>query len=276
MSVELSTEPGFGVLTRDFVYSRQDGFDWKARVFQPDGDGPFPTLLHIHGGAWTRGDRTRNIVLCEALAARGVVVAAIDVHAPPVGSYPSAMRDVNVGARWLKAHAAEFNGSDRIGAIGTSTGGHQAILCGMQPRRPEYSDLPSEPGVDASLAYVVAIWPVIDPLARYHLVVADQNEDYTWAHQAFWGSEAAMADGSPQALLDENVPDVQLPPVLIIQREVDKLHPRAMAEKFVASYREHGGEADMVVIPGLPPMFRMDASGERLLKAALPFIQSHA
>jgi acetyl esterase/lipase len=276
MAVDLDSEPGFGVLVHDVVYSRQDDFDWQARIFQPDGDGPFPTLLHVHGGAWTRGDRTRNVVLCEALAARGVLIAAIDVHAPPVGGYPAAMRDVNVGARWLKAKAAEFNGSSRIGAIGTSTGGHQAILCGMQPHQPSYSDLPGEPGVDASLAYVVAIWPVIDPLSRYHLVIADSNEDYVWAHNAFWGSEDAMAEGSPQLLLERGVPDIQTPPVLIVQREVDKLHPRDMAEKFVTSYRDRGGEAEMVVLPDLPPMFRMDASGERLLKVVLPFIHQHA
>ena len=274
MTIEVSAEPRFEVKIEDVVYSRQE-IDWRARLFEPQGGGPFPTLLHIHGGAWSRGDRTRNQVLCEALAARGVLVAAFDVHHPPIGGYPEAMRDVNAGARWLKAHAAEYGGSSRIGGIGTSSGGHQAILCGMQPNHPVYSELPGEPGVDASIDYVVAIWPVIDPLARYHLMIEQQDEDYIWAHNAFWGSEDAMALGSPQILLD-NDEDVRTPPVLIIQREVDRKHPLEMAEKFVESYRVKGGEAEIVIIPDLPPMFRMDEVGQRMLEVVFPFVARHA
>jgi acetyl esterase len=276
MSTDLSIQPTHEVKISDVVYSQQHDFAWKARIFQPVGEGPFPTLLHVHGGAWTRGDRTRNAVLCATLAAHGVLVAAIDVHHPPVGGYPQAMGDVNVGARWLKALAPEYGGIDRIGAIGTSSGGHQAILLGMQPDHPDYSSLPGEPGVNAEIDYVVAIWPVVDPLARYQVVIDARNEDYTWAHEAFWGTKEAMADGSPQVLLDRNTPGLRTPPILIVGREVDKMHPRDMQEKFVASYREHGGKAEMVVLPNLPALFRNDESGKRMLAVMLPFIAEHS
>jgi acetyl esterase len=55
--------------------------------------------------------------------------------------------------------------------MGSSSGGHQAMLAAMRPNDPRYSEirLPARsPAVDAPAHYVVMYWPVIDPLARYH------------------------------------------------------------------------------------------------------------
>src|SRR5207249_1073251 len=124
-------------------------------------------------GAWTNGDRTNDTSMDRALAERGILVAALDFRQPPEAGFPASICDVNLGVRWLKSKAAEFNGSAAVGAIGVSSGGHQVVLSGLRPRFAEYSTLPlpGHPEFDASLAYVIACWPVIDPLYRY-LVVA--------------------------------------------------------------------------------------------------------
>ena len=49
-----------------------------ARLYRPQGPGPFPSLIEIHGGAWNNGDRTQNAELAQALAANGLVVASVD------------------------------------------------------------------------------------------------------------------------------------------------------------------------------------------------------
>ena len=102
---------------RDVEYQRQAGKAWLARVYQPKGAGPFPTIIDVHGGAWHNGDRTNNAGVDRALAAKGVVVAALDFRQPPEAGYPASICDVNLALRWLKAHAAEFNGTSHCWSV---------------------------------------------------------------------------------------------------------------------------------------------------------------
>ena len=63
---------------RDVEYQRQAGKPWLARIYQPKGPGPFPTIVDVHGGAWHNGDRTNNAGIDRSLAAKGILVAAVD------------------------------------------------------------------------------------------------------------------------------------------------------------------------------------------------------
>src|SRR5438067_812206 len=103
----MAANPEFEVDVQDVEYQRLDGKPWMVRVYQPRGDGPFPTVLDVHGGAWHNGDRTNNKGIDTALASRGVLVAALDFRQPPEAGYPASVADVNLGTRWLKAHAED-------------------------------------------------------------------------------------------------------------------------------------------------------------------------
>src|SRR5262245_13582262 len=81
-----------------------------ARVYQPQGVGPFPTLLDLHGGAWNTKDRQANEPMDRAVAASGVLVVAIGLTLAPEAPYPASVQDGNYGVRWLKSKAAEWNG----------------------------------------------------------------------------------------------------------------------------------------------------------------------
>ena len=79
-------------------------------------------------------------------------------------------------------------------------------LSALRPRAPRYAALPGPEGIDASLAYVIACWPVLDPLARYKMAKANGMEDHVAAHHAYWPDEAAQADwyeGLGNMLIDE-------------------------------------------------------------------------
>ncbi|HUK42420.1 MAG TPA: hypothetical protein VLX11_15295, partial [Candidatus Acidoferrales bacterium] len=79
----------FEVDVRDFPYQHLANKAWLARVYQPKGKGPFPGIIDVHGGAWHNGDRTNNGGIDQALAARGILVAAIDFRQPPEAGYPA-------------------------------------------------------------------------------------------------------------------------------------------------------------------------------------------
>lgn len=282
MSLPLSVEKTYEFDVEDHVYNHDDGQDFLARVYRPIGEGPFPTVLNIHGGVWVRPDRTRNNELSETLASRGVLTVGIDIHVPPQGTYPSSMQDVNLAVRWLKAHAAEFGGTESIGAIGTSSGGHQVQLVAIQPRHPVYSALSGPDGVDATLDYVIAAWPIPDVTWRYHLVKENGPDLYIRGHEAFWLTEEAMTEGSPQHILDTSTDDTAVgggivtPPMQVIHRKDDELHPREMQDRYVESYRAHGGEVEFVEIADLPQVFTMSPEGEQMLEVVLDYISRHA
>ena len=243
----------YEVDVRDVEYQRQAGKAWLARIYQPKGAGPFPAIVDVHGGAWHNGDRMNNGGIDRALAAKGIVVAAIDFHQPPQAGYPASICDVNLAVRWLKAHSAEFNGSPTVGAFGNSSGGHQVVLNALRPRHAAYSTLPlpNRPQFDASLAYVIAAWPVICPLYRFRYAQEINNQEHIKAHIDYWRTEAAMADGSPQTIVEQDAP-IELPPLLMLLKTNDKNHPLEMQERFIESYRKRGGATEVHSFDGLP------------------------
>jgi acetyl esterase len=238
---------------RDVEYQRQGDRHWLARIYQPRGAGPFPTIVDVHGGAWHNGDRTNNAGIDRALAARGIVVAAVDFRQPPEAGYPASICDVNLATRWLKAHAEEFKGTTTVGAFGNSSGGHQVVLSALRARHPAYSALalPDHPKLDASLAYVIAGWPVICPLYRFRFAKEFDRQEHIKAHIDYWRTEAAMAEGSPQTIVEQNEP-IDLPPILMLLKANDKNHPLEMQERFIASYKKRGGAIEAHTFAGLP------------------------
>ena len=247
------TNDEFEVDVRDVEYQNQAGKAWLARIYQPKGTGPFPTIVDVHGGAWHNGDRTNNAGIDRALAAKGILVAALDFRQPPEAGYPASICDVNLAVRWLKAHAAEFNGTAVIGAFGNSSGGHQVVLNALRPRHASYSalPLPNHPEINASLTYVIAGWPVIDPLYRFHFAKEFNHQEHIKAHIDYWRTEEAMAEGSPQKIV-EHGEQVDLPPILMLLKANDRNHPLEMQERFIASYRKRGGAIEVHTFDGLP------------------------
>ncbi|HSV44673.1 MAG TPA: alpha/beta hydrolase [Ramlibacter sp.] len=262
MTTELFTETSpVAVTTQDVEYARHDGVPLLARIYLPQGPGPFPLVAEVHGGAWCRGDRLDEDRFNEALARRGVVVAALDFRMPPQASYPASLVDINYAVRWLKSTAAQWRSrSDMVGLMGLSSGAHLSVLSAMRPHDPRYAALPLEgadAAIDARAAFVVACWPVIDPLGRYHYALEWQASGRPYPegigrvipdHVKYWGNEQAMDEGSPVQALERGE-NAFTPPVLYLQGESDLLHPRGHAERFAAAYRSAGGELHLRWFP---------------------------
>ena len=276
----MGSDGEFEVQEQDVEYCNQGGKTLLARVYQPKGGGPFPTLIDVHGGAWHNGDRKNNVGIDRFLAARGMVVAALDFRQPPEAGYPASICDVNLGVRWLKAHATEFKGTDAVGAFGNSSGGHQVVLSGLRPGYESYTSLqlPKHPEIKANLSYIIAAWPVIDPLFRFHFAKKSNREELVKAHLEYWKTEDAMAEGSPQTAVDQDK-QLELPPVLTLLKENDTNHPLEMQERFIASYRKRGGEIEVHTFKGLAE-HRMVPSRDnpeamRLMETITAFVHRH-
>jgi acetyl esterase/lipase len=252
---------------RDLEYRRAEDGPLLARLYQPKGKGPFPALVEIHGGAWAAGDRLNNAPLDEALAKSGIVVLAIDFRMPPKHRYPDSIADIHYATRWLKAHAAEFGSrGDLVAGLATSSGAQQLLLSALKPNDPRYAALPlapskaGAPGEDASLPYLVLCWPISDPLARYRMVKEKGRTPLIQSHDAYWASEAEMAEGSPQRIVEAGEA-ARLPPAILLQGTGDDNVTPDMADRFVAAWRAKGGSIELHKFAGLPHTFVMRDPG---------------
>jgi alpha-L-fucosidase 2 len=92
----------------------------------PDGNGPFPAAILVHGGGFDAGSRATNVrPLFEPLANAGFAWFSIDYRLAPEAHYQDAVADVNSAIRWVKAHAAEYRvDAGKIAIIGESAGGY--------------------------------------------------------------------------------------------------------------------------------------------------------
>lgn len=118
----------------------------RVDLWLPDGPGPFPTVLMVHGGCWTTSiaDRTLMNWVAEDLRGAGLAVWNIDYRGidRPGGGYPGTFRDAAAAADALRGYAPKY-GLDlrRVVATGHSAGGHLALWLAGRRRLPHDSAL---------------------------------------------------------------------------------------------------------------------------------------
>jgi acetyl esterase len=217
-----------------------------ARIYQPKGPGPFPTVLDLHGGAWNGKNRFAEEPMDRALAASGLLVVAIDMTLAPEAPYPACVQDANFAVRWLKANAATWNGdTSKIGVYASSSGGHVAELLAMRPRDPSYNSIPlaAAPNLDATVAYVAMRSPISNTFARYENAERRNNGNMMKNNKVFFNPWETIHESNPQEILERGE-KVGLVPFLIMQGALDdNMLPEAQ-EKFAKTYKAAGGACD--------------------------------
>ena len=263
----------------DVEYIRHGAKGYLARVYKPKGKGPFPLLIDIHGGAWVNKDRLADEGTDAPVAKTGVVVASLDFRMPGDGgncAYPASMQDINYAIRWFKSRAAEFNiDPKRVGILGVSSGGHQAMLAAMRPHDPLYGAMAGPAGVDASVQCAVMCWPVIDPLGRYEYAQGlkggkHDKQALNWidCHDRYWGSTEKMAEANPTRLLERGE-KAEMPPVVYLQGTADLAHPVPNRDRFIAGYRKAGGKVDLHLFEGVGEAFITNDPNSQQAKDAI-------
>ena len=120
------------VVELDVVYARVGDRELKLDLARPDGKGPFPCVVCLHGGGWRMGDKKDLRGWITFLADRGYVAASIGYRLAPEATFPAQIEDAKTAVRFLRANAGKYRiDRDRFAALGWSAGGHLACLLGL-------------------------------------------------------------------------------------------------------------------------------------------------
>ncbi|MES2562663.1 MAG: alpha/beta hydrolase [Pseudomonadota bacterium] len=250
----------FEIKTWDVEFRRTAQRTLMARIYQPQGRGPFPVILDLHGGAWNNKDRFANVPMDEHISGSGVLIVAVDLRLAPEAPYPASVQDANYAVRWLKAHAKEWNGdASTLGVIGSSTGGHLAELLALRPRDERYNalPLPEAPNVDATVAYVIARSPISDPFTRFQQAEKMKREEMMDKTRNYFIPWESIHEGNPQEILERGE-KVSTPPLFIMQGDLDDNVIPAIQEKFAATYRKAGGQCQLEIFKDCDHMWVAD------------------
>ena len=127
---------------QDLVYAEVNGVQLKLDLFMPNNDTPetpVPLIVWVHGGAWKLGGKANPFPLEHGFLERGYAIASISYRFTTTAQFPAQLQDCKAAIRWLRAHAAKYNFDPaRIGAWGSSAGGHLVTLLGLTDGKREF------------------------------------------------------------------------------------------------------------------------------------------
>lgn len=197
-----------------------------------------PGVIVIHGGGWVEGDKERMLeAFCLPFVQHGFVVANVEYRLAQAATAPAAVNDVLEAAKWFRDRAADYKvDPNRIIVIGSSAGGHLAMMVGMAP---ESAGL----GPSIKIAAIInfyGISDVPDQLEGPHL----QSYAVTWIP----GQPDRMALAkklSPIAYVRKG-----LPPVLSIHGDADPVVPYGQSVRLTKELKAAGDQAELITVRG--------------------------
>ena len=118
--------------THDIVYTSASGFPQRLDLFRPlFAKRNSPGIVMVHGGGWTSGNKSAYTTLGRYYASRGYVCTSINYRLAPAHVWPAQIDDTQAAVRWMRKNSRALGlNPQRIGAVGTSAGGHLALFLG--------------------------------------------------------------------------------------------------------------------------------------------------
>ena len=231
--------PG-SVVKRDLPYVPNATDQQTLDLYAPAAAKAAPVVIFVHGGEWTKGDKSEVRFKPKFLNEEGLIFVSINYRLSGKAKHPAQVEDVAAAVRWVRDHVADYGGDpQKLVLMGHSAGCHLVTLVGLDPR----------------------------PLAKVRLTAADLKGVVSWSGGAFdlvekvksggmyadyirinfGADESTWRDASPIAHIGESKP---MPPFLFASAENGNAASQTISEKMAELIRAAGGTVRTVVLPG--------------------------
>ena len=265
----------------DLAYVPGGQHKQQLDLYTPTAEG-FPTLLFVHGGSLTSGDRKEEPYprMCRTFQQLGIGCAAMSYRLAPDHAWPAQPNDVASAFSWLKRHVAARGGdADRIFLFGHSSG---CLLVATVAADRRYL---AERGL--SQRDVAGVIPMgcrlndevevtATPPRRYEAswVPPDRVDAYVRREPAYTSIEQRQ-DAVPARHVD-----VELPPTLVLIADGERFFPPILrdAAEFVGRARAVKAEADLFILPNrrhMSALERMVTPDDEAVVKIVNFVRAH-
>lgn len=236
-------------VVRDLPYVAEGDPAQRLDICTPEGAGPFPVVVLVHGGGWGSGDKAgaerpnsgADITpWFQPITDAGIVWVSINYRLAPAHRWPAQLEDTRAALAWVRGHIAEHGGdSSRLAIMGHSAGGHLALMAALPA--------PGEPApVSAAVGCAAVSDLVSDSQRRGEVSKALQNL-HNLPPEITPAAIEVLAASSPLGRVGPGCP-----PVLLLHGDADRTVPLAQSKAFQDAVRSAGGRCDVDVLYGAP------------------------
>lgn len=224
---------------RDVTYREVAGTRLALDVHVPEGKGPFPAAILVHGGGWVAGDKQQYITyIFQPLTDAGFAWFSINYRLAPHDKFPADAEDVEEAIRWVKANAGKYNVDPRrIALIGESAGGHLVSFVGAR-RKPgtRVAAVASMYGIHDFISASVAWKPIPTEILQLFGVRAVDAE-----------SAPILIKASPVIYVTK-----EMPPFLLIHGSKDEDVPYEQSVEMCDKMKKAGARCELITVEGAP------------------------
>jgi acetyl esterase/lipase len=273
----------FGVrVEKNVVYETVGGDKLQLDLAMPPGEGPFPCVVMLHGGAWRTGTRkefssnTKDKAgalqpsWIETVAQRGYVTATVDYRLAPKYQFPAMIEDASAAVRFLRAHAKTYHiDPNKVGVVGFSAGAHLALLLGLCDRSAGFD-------VGANLNESSKVQCVVDFFGPTDMSLYSWSPGIVDAFMVpFLGKDCktnpeVYKRASPITYVTKNAP-----PILILHGTFDLIVPIIHSEKLYKALKEDGDTVEMITFPGQAHGGWDKPDMDKAISASYKFLDEH-
>jgi acetyl esterase/lipase len=228
----------------NLTYVVANNYESKLDIYKRrDTTGPQPTLIWIHGGGWTGGNKESAVMSLMPWFEMGWNVVNVEYRLARVSQAPAAVEDCLCALRYVAAHANDYSfDTARLVVSGDSAGGHLALTTGMIP---ESAGLDREcPGVPLPKVAAIIDWYGITDVVD----LLDGPNRKTYAVQ--WLGSLPNREEIARRVSPLTYVRPGLPPVLSIQGDADPTVPYHHSVMLQEALEKAGVQHQLVTIPG--------------------------
>jgi len=224
---------------KDVIYRDIDGVRLRLDGHVPEGKGPFPATILVHGGGWVAGDKQQYITyIFRPLSDAGFTWFSINYRLAPQFKFPADVEDVEAAVGWIKANAAKYKvDAKRIVLIGESSGGHLVSLVGAR----------NQPG--ARVGAVVSMYGIHDFISAsiaWKPIPADILQLFRIPAVKAKTAQI-LIKASPVVYVSKD-----MPPFLLMHGSNDEDVPYEQSVEMCNAMKNAGAQCDLITIQGAP------------------------
>ena len=241
---------------KGITYKTDGGEKLLLDIAIPPGEGPFPCVVMLHGGAWQGGSRKDFSVgekdktgkvgpsWIETVAKKGYVAAAVSYRLAPKYKFPAMIEDARSSVRFLRANAKKYHiDPKRFGAVGFSAGAHLSLLLGLCDKSASFdvgNDLDESGQVQCVIDFFgptdLGLYAESPGIVDGYLVPVLGKECKTDSN--------IYKKASPLTYVTKNAP-----PTLILHGTFDLIVPTKHSELLQKALTDAGATAELITVP---------------------------